>query len=132
MHWSSDLVGLPYLDRGRDRSGVDCWGLVRLAFAEVRGIILPSCTELYASAEERAEIAAALSAARVAGPWRRVDRPAEWDVVAFARSWGLDHVGLIIAPGLMLHACDDGQPSRVERYAAPKWARRLEGFYRAS
>lgn len=39
--WTDDYVGLPYLDFGRDRNGLDCWGLYMLIIKEQFGIDVP-------------------------------------------------------------------------------------------
>ncbi len=44
------LLGIPYQHNGRDRNGVDCWGLVRLFFQEL-GINLPISDGQYISDE---------------------------------------------------------------------------------
>lgn len=128
-----ELVGLPYVDRGRDRAGVDCWGLVTLGFDVLAGIELPSYAGLYASAGEMAEIDGLISAAQASAAWSAVPgyevRPL--DVVAFRRGHLTAHVGLVIDPrrSFMLHAAH-GHGSRLEPWTAPIWISRLAGFYR--
>lgn len=41
MEWVAPYIGLPYRRLGRDRSGVDCWGLARLPVIEIKGLPLP-------------------------------------------------------------------------------------------
>lgn len=47
--WCADYIGVPFLERGRDRAGCDCWGLVRLVLAERFGVAVPSYAGDYAT-----------------------------------------------------------------------------------
>ena len=38
----ADLLKIPYVQYGRDSSGADCWGLVRIARQMLRGDSIPS------------------------------------------------------------------------------------------
>ena len=69
LHWSAAYVGLPWAEKGRDRAGLDCWGLVRLVYANALLIELPSYTEAYASVAERGEIGALMSTGSERWPW---------------------------------------------------------------
>lgn len=128
LHWSAAFVGLPWADRGRTGSGVDCWGLLRLAYAS-RGVSLPSYTGAYVGAEEAAEIARLMAGEAVTRPWRRVPSGREWDAVMF-RVTGLPaHVGVVTAPGFMLHI-SARQSSCIAPFQTGRWAPRFAGFYR--
>lgn len=121
------FVGLPWRDGGRDATGYDCWGLLRLAFEQSRGVILPSYSEAYEGVADREAVAALFDAGRAA--WAPVaaggERP--WDVVLLHhRPW---HVGIVVGAGRMLHIPHGGQ-SLIEPYTARNLARRIEGFYR--
>lgn len=99
--WAVAYVGLPFVVHGRDRaSGVDCWGLVRLVYADRYGIELPSWADGYLDLSDRDGIGAALAAERQV--WQAVDRPAEGDVVLM-RAGTLPHVGVWLTPRRMLH-----------------------------
>lgn len=114
-HWSNAYVGIPFADGGREREqGLDCWGLVRLVFREVRAIELPTYGEV--SAEDLKAIALKVKEERE--HWLSVaGRPRDFDVVLMTgrRVRNVDgakparadiHVGLIVDASEMcvLHA----------------------------
>lgn len=130
MHWSGDFIGIPFRLRGRDRSGCDCWGLVRLAFA-ARGIELPSYADGYVDLGERDEIAA-LIAGEARQSWRRLvapDEAREWDVAVFRDGPLALHIGIVVEMGRMLHVVRDRE-SIIESYRDGRWLHRLTGIYR--
>ena len=125
--WTGAYVGLPYVDKGRDRDGVDCWGLVRLGYAELLGIELPSHAEGYVSAEEMADVTRAIRGNM--RPWRQVIRPHALDVVLLRIAGAPVHVGLIVGGGFMLHV-HAGIDTALERIDTLVWRRRIVGYYR--
>lgn len=126
--WAAEYVGLPFLDHGRSREGLDCWGLARLVLMEHYGIRLPDFGDLYGSSVDRA-IAGAFEASTAEHDWVRHDAAREGDVVLLTTGGVPMHCGLVIAPPYMLHA----RPkvgSCVESYERAYWSRRIGGFYR--
>ena len=62
-HWSATYIGAPWSARGRDRDGLDCWGLVRLVYRDRLFRDLPDY-QGYVSGHERREIDALIAGAR--------------------------------------------------------------------
>lgn len=124
--WTHPYIGIPYRPLGRTRlGGCDCYGLVRLVYGEI-GITLPSFQVDPMSADETA---AALAAARAGGEWLEIPtgEAAPMDILLFGGA--LPHVGLWVAPGLMLHVPRSGT-SGIAIYDRPPWRDRLEGVAR--
>jgi len=129
LHWSAAYIGLPYREFGRDRRGLDCWGLACLVYREQLGIDLPSYAERYTSVEEHTELSAIIGDATGSATWTRVDRPEIYDVAVFRRGRQTVHVGIVITAGLMLHT-SEGRPSRIEHFSTGPWSHRLAGIFR--
>ncbi len=131
MHWSSPYVGIPWKPTGRDESGCDCWGLVRLVYRDLLKIELDPLTGCYATAEERADIAAIIAGEKQNGAWLPVDvgQEADFDVLVFHALGFQSHVGVVATSPLMLHATA-GQSSGMVRYTEGRWLPRLAGIYR--
>jgi cell wall-associated NlpC family hydrolase len=127
MEWCAKYVGIPFAEHGAAADGCDCWGLVRLVYAELLGVALPDFDAGYADTSDGDAIAALCRAER--RRWREVDEARPLDVILLrlqGRPW---HVGLVAGAGKMLHALR-GIDAAIEDYTRPLWARRIEGFYR--
>jgi cell wall-associated NlpC family hydrolase len=124
----SRYIGVPYLDKGRDMRGWDCFGLYRYVVREQTGLLVPDYGPSYASADDRADVAAAMAQR---GEWRAVVAGAEreGDGVVFLLAGAPIHCGYVLERGTMLHALK-GRETCIERYDSAAWNRRIEGFYK--
>lgn len=120
-------MGLPWRPRGRDRDGVDCWGLARLVLAEQAGLDLPAWDTvapgdaLAASRRIRVETRS--------GGWVPVPPAAAMPLdVAVMRGVPL-HIG-IVAPGRRILHVLEGCSAVLQPIAA--LTHRIEGFYRVA
>ena len=136
LAWTKAYVGLPFQLLGRDRAGVDCWGLVRLVLAERTGVILPSFLGDYTSVDNLDELG---------GPDRR--RPPRldqgrgrrerrsFDVAVFKRADPRTrlqrrcHVGLVAGPRHLLHITKK-LDVHLPEWLPLEWRRRFDGVYR--
>ncbi len=130
--WWSDYVGIPFVDHGRDHSGCDCWGLVRLVMAERFGIALPSLADGYASTSEHRQVLQRLIAgqAPVLGFAQvDLDRVQPGDVLVI-RQMGADcHVGLMVTDHLVLHT-EQAKGAVVEDIRRPGLRPRIKQAWR--
>lgn len=132
--WAGKYVGIPWRVHGRDRDGIDCWGLVCLVYREVLGLEVPSFAGDYeGTTPQDAEHIAELFAQRWPLPeFRALDPdelPAAGDVVLF-RLYGLPcHVGIYVGEQSILHV-RSGVDACVERIDGPTWRPRVVGLFR--
>ena len=124
--WHEAFLGIPYEHGGRSMSASDCYGLAYLILNR-SGHSLPSYAGLYASEQEREEIAGLIDGAKP--QWQRVEQAQELDLVTFRRGGLESHIGIVVRAGLMLHITKD-KPSCIERYDTGYWANRLTGIWR--
>lgn len=98
MHWSFAYLEIPFRERGRDRSGVDCWGLVRLIYAERHGIPLPSFDGVY---RHTTDTSIGPVIREQAMTWEPVEAPQEGDVAVIPGDrW---HIAYCLDATDMLH-----------------------------
>lgn len=127
--WTDAYIGLPFLADGRDRAGLDCWGLVRLVYAERLGIDLPDKAGIYRdeSRETLREIAAAME--EESRRWMLVDAPRYCDVILMHSGPLHCHVGLWVKRNTMLHV-SAGIDSTVEPINGLIRRNTIIGYYR--
>ncbi|MBN8189557.1 C40 family peptidase [Salipiger thiooxidans] len=125
----SDFVGIPHLDLGRGRAGADCYGLLRLVYAELLGIDLPSFSGAYTSCEEHAHLGALVAGEADAGPWRPVGEIRAYDALLFRVGRHDCHVAVAVDRTRMLHVHARSSAVIVPRND-PMWRDRFAGAYR--
>jgi cell wall-associated NlpC family hydrolase len=129
-HWSTQYLDLPWLEKGRTRAGIDCFGLVRLVLAEQCGAELPAFDEAYMSTHERAQIEAAI-AGEVVDLATRVPLPSvrEFDVLELLDHGRPTHLGIVTAPLRVLHI-PRGGTSEMPRWDRGELAGKVVGAWR--
>ena len=125
--WAGRYIGLPYRPHGRDRGGLDCWGLYRLIQGEQFGRWLDGFDGSYSDSHESRAAGIATESGFA------VEVPAGEEIVGdavFLRAAGvICHIGMVLGDGSMLHI-RDGAGSTVEPYRRGPWSRRVEAFRR--
>ena len=127
-------VGLPYRDKGRGPDAWDCWGGIRMVFAEVFGLELPDYADAYSTANDLCSVSEAITRGLADG-WVKCERAQEGDLLSLkiaGRPW---HCGIMVNSGQFLHWPPPGRDGReklscVERIDTLEWNRRILGFYR--
>jgi cell wall-associated NlpC family hydrolase len=126
----SCYVGLPFKDKGRDRHGLDCWGLLCLVYIEQTGIILPSYRDDYVTAQDYKALESLMQDS--VGDWREIsEREARpLDGVLMKRGGVECHVGVIVKRGYVLHVGAEFPFSRIESYRSMRLKRTISRFMR--
>lgn len=125
----NNYIGLPYKDNGRDESGIDCWGLVRLFYKREYDIDIPSYTEQYVGRDDPT-LTATITKFK-ADSWIKTNEPEPGNVVLFNILGQPTHVGIYLGEGKFLHS-RGGLDSVVESTTNTKWKNRIEGYYKYS
>jgi cell wall-associated NlpC family hydrolase len=122
---------IPFVDKGRDEDGCDCWGLVQLIYKKEFGIDLPDYTECYDDTDDKEAISSKIDEEKKSD-WVEIDKGKEQvgDVVLL-RMFNLPmHVGVVVEPRKKLIHTIKGVNVSVERYNVPRWKHKVLGFNR--
>lgn len=121
-------VGIPYLNHGRTREGLDCWGLVYLHHLD-RGLNLPSLSSEYPDATGRDRDLISLLIRDNIGLFQSVDEARRGDVILFNFMGSPSHISICDGGTWMLNA-DALIGVHREQFNTPRWQSRFIGFYR--
>lgn len=136
--WVEPFIGAPYSDDGKKPGTFNCWTLhcaaLKAGFgitcADYEGPVWTGREGAQAMAQAAEAFAAQFDLIVTGAEWRggnRIERPG--DSILMRVSGVPVHVGLVIAPGHMLHT-NKGIDACIERYGSTLWAKRIEAFYR--
>lgn len=127
--WVTKYIGLPYANVGRDGStGVDCWGLVRLAYKNEKGMDLPLHDKDYIHGYN-SEQTSKVIISEEADNWHVVTSPQEFDVVVFNLAGKPSHIGLIVDATTFIHNLE-GRNVSIGKLDSFVWKKRIDNFYR--
>lgn len=125
---ADQLVGIPYKAHGRTHEGCDCWGLVRLAFAELMLVDIPSYADEYKSDKDLAVISKLIAKEKDA--WRMCPWADFGTVALFKRFGAATHVGFCLNRRDMLHVLPEHvNGAQIERFDTMQWHKRLLGVW---
>jgi cell wall-associated NlpC family hydrolase len=129
MNWTDSYIEIPFKPDGRDRNGLDCYGLVCLVYRDRLGIILPDYKGVFAdqSIDTLKKVSRVMAEGRE--EWTKVDTPKPFDMVMLRTGRYTWHVGIVIDNRRMLHITS-GIESCVEEYTGRYWGNRVEEFRR--
>jgi cell wall-associated NlpC family hydrolase len=120
------LIGIPFIRHGRTFDGCDCYGLVRLALAEVYDIFLPLLAVAYDTQEDE-ERMVNNNVATVGGV--EVFAPEEAAIVVLRYHGKNSHVGLCLGVNEVLHT-EPFKDSHVDRLNSSALQSRIVRYYR--
>ena len=120
-------IGIPFKDKGRDETGLDCWGLVRMIYKDKKNIELESRASDYTDVMDKNTVSQTIKTE--SEKWIKVENPQPFDVVVFRILGAPMHVGLVTDANNMIH-CESGSNSVIESFKSLKWQNRIMGFYR--
>jgi cell wall-associated NlpC family hydrolase len=124
-----DLIGIPFVNHGRDRrTGFDCYGLVMEVYRRF-GIELPEFT---ADWDDEDKINSIVQREAGSSSWQRVEQPLPVPCLVALRMGTppgiVNHTGVYLGNGKFIHtrakigAC-------ISRIDSPAWRGVIEGFY---
>lgn len=126
----TDLIGVPFVNRGRDKKiGFDCYGLVKEVYKRY-GHNIPEYDTQY-NYDDMCRINELISGNIINYPWKKISEPKEPCLIAirFGSPVGVvNHTAVYIGKGMFIHTREKIGVN-VDRISSPAWSRVIVGFY---
>ena len=127
--WCGKYVGIPFVSGGRDKTGCDCYGLVRLILHDEYDYDLPLLIGDYTNALCIEETKKLFTENIPILSGEKISEPEEKAVVLMKMRGRLCHVGLYAGDGYIIHSRHN-LGAVCERFSSPQLAGCVEGWYR--
>lgn len=135
-------LAVPFVEKGRDWSGWDCWGLLYVAYKEVYGLEIQRFDDAYETTRARHHMASLFQRSiedhvkqdldtltqKDKEKWFKVDKAEPGDGIIFRVMGRLYHVGLVLDNRHFIH-CEEKIGTEITELSNPIWQKR-EGYYR--
>jgi len=125
------VYSLKYVDGGRDKSGVDCWGLIVVLNKELRNIDIPDYPSIVLSGLDTCEKTSGELKKQLGSQnlFHEVNTPEYGDAVLINVMGNPLHIGFVLDDSMMLHT---GRKHGVvtENFRGMKWKSKIAGIYR--
>lgn len=129
--WVRGYIGIPFAWNGRDRDGMDCYGLVAEIYSSEWGIELPDYINKYTGEQDNADqLRKAFLSGISESCWNPCTNPQVGDVVIISLAQLPLHCGLMVSEYHMLHVDRPELSSRVSDLRRPQWSDRIVAYYR--
>jgi cell wall-associated NlpC family hydrolase len=128
MDWWNKYAHIPFIEKGREAIGVDCWGLVRMIYKIELQTELPDYLDVYETTNDRDALAKVISQERET-KWLNPETPKPFDIIILKMRGLPMHVGVVTKPGFMIHCARDIGTVH-ERYTGLRWKDKVIGYAR--
>lgn len=139
MRWVEKYLRIPFVDRGEDFSGCDCWGLLSLILLEEKGIRISDHKDV-AAGDLLAKAKKITKGAEADPEWNRITAGSEkpFDGVLMKGQIRNDgvlrsvavHIGCVVTPGRLVHVEKETGVLVVDYRRNALVKNRILGFYR--
>ena len=129
MNKIDELTKIPFLDRGRDHNGTDCWGCTMMAHKILTNKELP---DFNVGALDTNRVFAIINHQEEFGNWTQVGGPSKGIIVVIKNHPRLvNHTGICLDGERFIH-CIKKAGTVIERFDHPLWKNRIHGYYKYS